>query len=159
MYRRVRVTATRGWTDACRERRAASGRSRFRWQRPKVIENANVHEPAGLTESANGSQANRTNEPNHGRASGAMTFARRRRACHSLPTLCIASAPPVQAALRLACSLRSRRSAWTGPGSDAGDPRDEGMAGFVHDARGHPQLNSLDIDRPSHGSPWAADRG
>ena len=136
--------------------RTASGGSRFRWQRPKVIENANVHEPAGLTKSANGSQANRANEPNHGRASRARAFARRRHACHSLPALCTASAPPVQATLRLACSLRSRRSAWTGPGSDAGDPRDEGMAGFAHCPRDHPQLNSLDIDRPSHGSPcWA----
>jgi hypothetical protein len=131
-----------------------SGRSLFRWQHPEVIENANRHEPVGLTKSANGSRANRANEQIHGRASGAMTLHRRGRACHSLITRCVASAPPVKASLRLACSLRSQRSALTGPGSDAGDPRDEGMAGFVHSARGHPvQLYSLDIDRPSHGSP------
>ena len=132
------------------------GRSSFRWQHPKVIENANRHEPVGLTKSANGSRANRANEQNHGRASGAMKLHRRGRACHSLITLCVASAPPVKASLRLACSLRSRRSALTEPGSDAGDPRDEGMAGFVHSARGQPatiQQDSLDIDRPSHGSP------
>jgi len=135
------------------------GRSRFRWQHPKAIENANRHEPAGLTKSANGSRANRANEQNHGRASGAMKLHRRGRACHSLIGLCVASAPPVKASLRLACSLRSQRSALTGPGSDAGDSRDEGMAGFVHSARGQPatiQLYSLDIGRPSHGSPWAA---
>jgi hypothetical protein len=133
-----------------------SGRSLFRWQRPKVIENASRHEPVRLTKSANGSRANRANEQNHGRASGAMTFDRRRRACHSLISLCVASAPPVKASLRLACSLRSQRSALTGPGSDAGDFRDEGMAGFVHSARDHPvnsiRLTSTGLLMEAHGA-------
>ena len=119
-----------------------SGRSRFRWQHPKAIENANRHEPVGLNKSANGSRANRADEQNHGRASGAMKLHRRGRACHSLISLCVASAPPVKASLRLACSLRSQRSALTGPGSDAGDSKDEGMAGFVHSARGQPGNDS-----------------
>ncbi len=132
-----------------------SRRSLFRWQHPEVIENANRHEPEGLTHSANGSRANRADEQNSGRASGAMRKHRRGRACHSLITLCVASEPPVKATLRLACSLRSQRSALTGPGSDArADFRDEGMAGLVHSARGQPcQQFSLDTDRPSHGSP------
>ena len=59
-----------------------SGRSRFRWQHPKAIENANRHEPVGLNKSANGSRANRADEQNHGRASGAMKLHRRGRAFH-----------------------------------------------------------------------------
>ena len=131
-----------------------SGRSRFRWQHPKAIENANRHEPVGLNKSANGSRANRADEQNHGRASGAMKLHRRGRACHSLISLCVASAPPVKASLRLACSLRSRRSAWTGPGSDVGpiSKMREWQAWLFRWRKTKTQF-SLDTDRPSHGSP------
>jgi hypothetical protein len=98
----------------------ARGRSRFRWQHPEVIENANRHEPKRLTKSANGSRANRADEQLGQKSSGVMTLHHRGPACHSLITHCLASAPPVKASLRLACSLRSQRSALTGPGSDAG---------------------------------------
>jgi len=109
-----------------------SGRSRFRWQHPKAIENANRHEPVGLNKSANGSRANRADEQNHGRASGAMKLHRRGRACHSLISLCVASAPPVKASLRLACSLRSQRSALTGPAPMQGIPEmREWQASFI----------------------------
>ncbi len=96
------------------------GRSLFRWQHPEVIENANRHEPTRLIHSANGSRANRANEQFGSEANRAMTVRRGSPACHSLVNQDAASAPPVKASLRLARSLRSQRSALTGPGSDAG---------------------------------------
>jgi hypothetical protein len=132
----------------------ASRRSLNRWQHPEVIENSNRHEPTRLTKSANGSRANRADEQMSGRASGAMRLHRRRRTCHSLVTHCVPSEPPVKASLRLACSLRSRRSALTGPGSDVGPISEmrEWQAWLFRRRKTKTQF-SLDTDRPSHGSP------
>ena len=132
----------------------ASRRSLNRWQHPEVIENSNRYEPTRLTTSANGSRANRADEQTSGRASGAMRLHRRGRTCHSLVTHCVPSEPPVKASLRLACSLRSRRSAWTGPGSDVGpiSKMREWQAWLFRWRKTKTQF-SLDTDRPSHGSP------
>lgn len=98
-----------------------------RWQHPEVIENANMHEPTRLTKSANGSRANRADAAykmaasDSSRANGATEIhLGRPAACHSLSRHGVAWEPPVKASLRLAGSLRSRRSALTGPGSQAG---------------------------------------
>jgi hypothetical protein len=91
-----------------------------RCQHPKVIENSNRHGPTWLIKSANGSRANRADDAWGSQENGVMTGHRRGPACHSLATNYVALEPPVKATLRLACSLRSQRSALTGPGSNAG---------------------------------------
>jgi len=132
----------------------ASRRSLNRWQHPEVIENSNRHEPTRLTKSANGSRANQADEQMSGKASGVMRLHRRGRTCHSLVTHCVPSEPPVKASLRLACSLRSRRSALTGPGSDVGPISEmrEWQAWLFRWRETKTQI-SLDTDQPSHGSP------
>lgn len=133
-----------------------SERSCFRWQHPEVIENANRHEPQRLIDSANGSKANRADGRRHKRGSGSMRVHEHHRACHSLLSHSVASEPPVKASLRLVCSLRSQRSALTGPGSDAGPisgRRERQAWSFGH---GTPTPTALDTNRPSHGSPWRA---
>ena len=117
-YRRVSGDCARGLDQASPTRE--KGRSLFRWQHPEVIENANRHEPQRLTESANGSKANRADGQRRQPSTRREKLHRRGRACHSLITHDVASEPPGKASLRLACSLRSLRSALTGPGSDAG---------------------------------------
>ena len=97
---------------------AASGRSIIRWQHPEVIENTSRHESQGLIQSANGSRANRADGSMKAKPQ-ADRSAPPNRACHSLVTQHAAPEPPVKAALRLACSLRSLRSALTGPDSGA----------------------------------------
>lgn len=109
------------------------GRSRFRWQHPEVIENANRHEPKRLTKSADGSRANWADMQMASGANLWMQLHPCESACHSLITHGLASEPPVQAPLRLTCSLRSQRSALTGPSSDAGPISEmrEWQAGFT----------------------------
>jgi len=84
----------------------------------------------GAHKSANGSRANRADEQNHGRASGADEITPPRARLPFTSSALVASAPPVKASLRLRLLPRVAALGLDGARLRCRGFQDEGMAGF-----------------------------